>query len=683
MTIKRIPLLDKQRSKVRDSVIAGEPVMIRAPKYFYKRTYVIELAEEMCSNDDFVFINIDINNVFDRSEIDYLNLFETMKQNLKSKIALLENSEHFFIEAFKKLYPLFKKRTVYVIPTVKKGFEEYQYRIMLLFNRLLERYAAKSNIWFSVIVLDDYKLQYYEDKATHGVSPIDYYTVFEFRGLGIESIEELLQASLSKHFKKKVSDINEIAQRISDISGGHCGIVYEIVDDIITNKWNIDDKYWNKVAQKITDQSQIVEYIRTKFLEDIKGITAKALEFSSPKIVKDLTSPTTQTLRRIGVLKWVSASSAVLCPGIITELVVEYSVSISDNEPLGSLLNDNEVRNYETTMEDYLKEAEDFVVVHISDIHLGPDYNFKPFNKDVEVEDKADLIDILHDDLNSLGLLTKIDLFVISGDLTCKAENTEFYMVKSFIEAIEKRLSIPRERIAIIAGNHDFEWKSPGVKTSGFSSNKDLTNLHFFTQWHSNSEYESCKTIKVSNDAGTKELLVICIDTNAVESEENAGIGRIDMKALSEANNQASHGRDSLDGNNELITWMVFHHHLFPCTTPSIDDVERMKISVMSNASELNHFTDKMNVEIVLHGHEHQPSVTIAHKWPSIKNSSFNKIISIGAGSIGAKKERLGPFSRNQYYIIYRKPEELIVRSRQLGPEGLSFIEHEDLSIKI
>jgi len=40
------------------------------------------------------------------------------------------------------------------------------------------------------------------------------------------------------------------------------------------------------------------------------------------------------------------------------------------------------------------------------------------------------------------------------------------------------------------------------------------------------------------------------------------------------------------------------------------------KVSVMANADEILNYANQWGVEMVLHGHEHQPTVTAVRRWP-------------------------------------------------------------------
>jgi hypothetical protein len=87
-------------------------------------------------------------------------------------------------------------------------------------------------------------------------------------------------------------------------------------------------------------------------------------------------------------------------------------------------------------------------------------------------------------------------------------------------------------------------------------------------------------------------------------------------------------------------------------------------------------------VEAILHGHEHQPSVTWAQRWAGQNfDGTPQGICVIGAGSCGAARDQLGPVSKNQYYLLVKRQEDILIRSRVIGDDGIEFMPHNDILI--
>jgi hypothetical protein len=92
------------------------------------------------------------------------------------------------------------------------------------------------------------------------------------------------------------------------------------------------------------------------------------------------------------------------------------------------------------------------------------------------------------------------------------------------------------------------------------------------------------------------------------------------------------------------------------------------------------YYCNHSKVDLIMHGHGHQPSVTVACRWPLERPEELSyPVIVIGAGSIGVNSEFLSPIKKNHYYVVYRRPHDIVVRSRYLGDKGLRFGSHGDL----
>jgi len=175
-------------------------------------------------------------------------------------------------------------------------------------------------------------------------------------------------------------------------------------------------------------------------------------------------------------------------------------------------------------------------------------------------------------------------------------------------------------------------------------------------------------------------LRIVSLDSNEVEGPEAGGVGFIGEDCLREA--KAILLRSKIpEAVTRMNTWFVMHHHISAVTSTPIVDAKKRGVSVLANAPALLAVVRDLGVEVILHGHEHQPAVTELRWWLGERASEFGSVAAIGAGSLTAKRERLGPVSKNQYMILVRRPNELVIRSRVMGDEGLAFRSHEDLML--
>ena len=94
------------------------------------------------------------------------------------------------------------------------------------------------------------------------------------------------------------------------------------------------------------------------------------------------------------------------------------------------------------------------VILHLSDLHFGPHSRFKGERPQVVAEWFGGAIERQR---SAVGF-SKIDLVVVSGDLTEMAEVEEFEAARRFCEGLNGHLGLGRERWAFVPGNHDLSW---------------------------------------------------------------------------------------------------------------------------------------------------------------------------------------------------------------------------------
>jgi len=186
--------------------------------------------------------------------------------------------------------------------------------------------------------------------------------------------------------------------------------------------------------------------------------------------------------------------------------------------------------------------------------------------------------------------------------------------------------------------------------------------------------------LEIRSRSGKAVLRIVGFDSNRVEGPDAAGIGFVSRESLSDAKTRLL-ASDKANPNVERITWMALHHHIFPASSSGLVNAQKNRISVMANAAEVLDYANQWNVELILHGHEHQPSVTVARRWPIDVGDVFAPVAAVGAGSFGVVREYLGPFSRNQYYVIRRRADDILIQSRWQADSGVRFVAHSDLSI--
>jgi len=366
---------------------------------------------------------------------------------------------------------------------------------------------------------------------------------------------------------------------------------------------------------------------------------------------------------------------------VITELVRKLNDLVAEGRPLGTLVSELGPRIYDGRSESLLAEDDDIVVLHISDMHLGPSYPFRLPHGVLSRQEtgKKSLAQMLAADLEDLKLVGRIDSLVISGDFTETARLDQFNRAREVLQEILDKIGLDLSRVVVTAGNHDLDWTPGALNQTEPMSGVSRETYETFRELL---RFEGGALVDVHSFpslTGKTLLRVLSLDSNFVEGPKAAGIGYISEDAFYEADRLLK--LQDTSKFETFRTWIVLHHHVFPATSLTIEEVQRPKLTVLANSSDLLAFAGQIGAEVILHGHEHQPSVTVARRWPADTGLDFQPIIGVGAGSISAPRSDLGPFSRHQYFILFRKSDHIVIRSRAMGDTGLAFGPHRDLII--
>jgi len=520
-------------------------------------------------------------------------------------------------------------------------------------------------------VFDDYSLYYYEWWRTQGVSRWDYLHRLHLRPLERDEIANLLPECLAS------LPLTDVAVETEKLTGGHVALVAEILDDVIRRKGVLSADYWKSIAPRILAHSHVIEFIRRALQEDTTGLTQRAMQYDQPKPARDYGSPTVQTLRSLGVLQWTSSASARLCPGFIRDLVSDLADRSDTGEVLGTLFRDGGANIFVPTSLEI--SDDDITVVHLSDVHVGDPYAFRIGASDPYRHDRRSAAEMLANDLKTSGI-THVDAFVFSGDFTEQASLAEFRQARDVLTNVLTAAGCSWDKAIVVAGNHDVRWIP--AASDGMPATVSREEFATFRELVGKGSDSSAEVHSVVSRSGKYALVLVSLDSNLVEGPAAGGIGYVSMETLQSV--QALIASQALPSTVQRVsTWVVVHHHVFPVTSTSVADGRARRVSVMANASALLSFASNWQTELILHGHEHQPSLTVSRRWPIEGARGLAQLCVAGAGSFGCRREYLGPFARNHYYIHVRRHADILIRSRMLGDEGLSWVAHDDISIPV
>ena len=291
--------------------------------------------------------------------------------------------------------------------------------------------------------------------------------------------------------------------------------------------------------------------------------------------------------------------------------------------------------------------------------------------------------ELLRDDLESMGLLGRVDAVLFTGDFVWTGDMPEFLRARDVVEEILEMLRLEKTRMLLIPGNHDVRRKLGKLGSSAHVGHVSREYFDAFLELLNKPSDGNLDVLEIQSRSGRSRLRVLGLDSNHVEGTDATGIGCVAPQSLRIAHQYMEAGLPE-SRVTPTLTWLAVHHHIFPTSPLSFAEAGQKKTSVTGNAAGTARLRrPRWGIEMALHGHGHQPSVTVARRWPIDEGGSFTPVASIGAGSFGAVREHLGPFARNHYYVIHRRSEDIIIRSRFQGVGGVKFNSHADLQIPL
>ena len=280
-------------------------------------------------------------------------------------------------------------------------------------------------------------------------------------------------------------------------------------------------------------------------------------------------------------------------------------------------------------------------ILHLSDIHFGSEHAFQ---EKLQVEDLMSLV------LREITAKEKIDLVVVSGDLTSRGTEQEFEHAADFLSSIARTLQLGPERFVIVPGNHDIyrseepnrrfskfvefldgfyrRLPDPGVAFTRFPALYDEERqwLHWNAKKHQD---ESLYSVAIFDD-----LQTIVIGLNSVISigDDRLNFSRIEPKQLIKI---AEELNDLSPPQSHYFRIAVFHHN--PVAVPSFSSEGEPDRIVRNPALVLRELI-KNRVRLALHGHTHY---SIGFKYlPYLLDGDrtlSSPLVVVGAGTLSGR----------------------------------------------
>jgi predicted phosphodiesterase len=305
----------------------------------------------------------------------------------------------------------------------------------------------------------------------------------------------------------------------------------------------------------------------------------------------------------------------------------------------------------------------------LSDVHFG-NHVFPMVSDHLG----KDLSQTLESDLKQKGQ-NSVAAAIISGDLTWKDEDDEFDQAKRFVNGLRSWSTLDLSRILVCPGNHDVKFSGDPSKLGepatiaaddakrGYS--KFYTNLY----GHAPNKFLSCGRRFLIGNAIAVD--VICLNSSLLEQTRDAfqGQGFIGDEQLADAAIQMGWDKNPGTDAPRGFRVLVLHHHLVPVTFRPVPKVGYAG-SVTWDAEAVVRWIVKHQVDLVLHGHMHDPFFARIGRLESDTSDKWHTFYIGGLGSSGVRPESLGDERYNTYGLVEFGRNEVTVEVRRINPQG-------------
>lgn len=262
-------------------------------------------------------------------------------------------------------------------------------------------------------------------------------------------------------------------------------------------------------------------------------------------------------------------------------------------------------------------------IIQLSDLQLGQKHRFG---------NPSNISDLIVRDVNQMAAKYQfIPMYLIlSGDITETAHAKEFLEAEQITKRISNGISIDKESILSVPGNHDINWKLAEIAGEVGDPNLKYNNYNKFAKSACNKFSQvNSETYNIYFD---RRLGIEFLLLNSCEKEDhNTHIGYVNKEKLVN-----SIKNKNISEMNEVTKICICHHRL--------ELNNQYPKSIIDNSYEIQSILFENGFNIVLTGHIHENRCQVI-------NQDNKSIIFSGSGSSGVNYSQRTDGIQNQYTI--------------------------------
>jgi len=301
----------------------------------------------------------------------------------------------------------------------------------------------------------------------------------------------------------------------------------------------------------------------------------------------------------------------------------------------------------------------------VSDLHFSED-RFHAFTFQAEGDRSAwESIRLVLDDEK----IENVAGVIASGDFAWKASPAEFDQARTlfFDPILGWNKKLKNYHLLVCPGNHDLRYsEEPAEKNQPVSvasekaraAYEDFYEKLFFKRPN---EFLSCGRRFLLGGAIPVEIA--CLNSCLLNQKDGLfqGQGFVGEKQMRDAAREL--GWDPHQTGPRAVRIVVLHHHLLPVSY-SEAAYQGWQYSVTLDAESLMRWVLKHDVDLVLHGHQHQPFYTQVVRSVDLKDTDTDSRTTtiVGMGSTGVDLGHLGEERTNMFALLQFGVREVRIR---------------------
>lgn len=315
-------------------------------------------------------------------------------------------------------------------------------------------------------------------------------------------------------------------------------------------------------------------------------------------------------------------------------------------------------------------------LLHLSDLHFHSENH--AFALDTS-SPKPTLFDALQADLEETCNGEPPAGVIVSGDFTWTGSEEEFGWARDFLARLRSAFDLKLDQFVLIPGNHDIRWSAessdydPEASVQRPPSEAEQNFRTFFSQFakYNANEYLCMgRRFLLSNFVSVD---VIGLNSSRLEQRHFAGYGYVQSSQLRHTIKKMKWADASPRTHYRLL---VLHHHLLPVAPVEHFSSYDPRFSLTLDAADMLARSTKFGVDLILHGHQHQPFVATFNRGMTLSESTGRSIVVHGAGSVGVDRDHLGRVGKNCYSLLRFDDNgagvELVVRATSEATSGFN-----------